>query len=153
MTFFYSEKDKPDYQVFSHSYFFVRKHFKKGKINKKIVRCENISNFFKKNFLTRIEYLSLDIEGMDFDVLYNLNFKKYAIKNISFEHLHMSFFQKCMIIKKLIDNDYYFSGMGFDLRKSDWMFSKNLKNKKLITFFLPFTPRRIWKKYSFSKLI
>jgi len=100
-----------------------------------------------------LEFLSLDIEGMDFEVLISLDLKKFDIENISFEHLHLSFFQKLMIIHKLINHDYYFSGMGFDIRKSDWLFSKNYKQGLLKTVLLPFTPRRIWKKYSFSKFL
>ena len=113
----------------------------------------NISNFFKKNKLNNIDFLSLDIEGMDFDVIYNLDLKKYNIRNISFEHLNLSALQKLKIVIKLIKNDYFFSGMGFDIRKSDWMFSKNFKKNKIQTALLPITPRRIWKHYLFSNNI
>ena len=89
---------------------------------------------------------------MDYDVLFNLNLDNFKIKNISFEHLHLTFYQKIKIVFKLIMNDYYFSGMGFDIRKSDWMFAKNHKSNRLITCLLPITPRRIWKRYSFAKL-
>jgi FkbM family methyltransferase len=153
MTFYYSEKDKPNYQVFSNSKSFVKKHFPQGKIKKTIVNCLNISNFLKKNKMKKIDYLALDIEGMDCEVLLNLDFNNFYIKNISFEHLHLSVWQKFKIIFKFIKNDYYFSGMGFDIKKSDWMFTKGYKFKKIITFFLPITPRRIWKKYLFSKYI
>ena len=153
MDFFYSEDDKPDFQIFSSSKNFVKKHYPNSKINKKTVKSKKISEFFKKNSISKMEFLSLDIEGMDFEVLFNLNLKKFDIKNISFEHLHLSFWQKCKIIKKLTDNGYFFSGMGFDLRKSDWMFSKIGKSKKLVSYLLPITPRRVWKKFSFSKLI
>ena len=107
----------------------------------------------KNNHISSVDYLSLDIEGMDYDVIINLDLEKFYIKNISFEHLHLSFLQKIRIILKLIKNQYFFSGMGFDVRKSDWMFSKNFKQFTLRTFLLPFTPRRIWKKYSYSRLI
>mgnify|MGYP001186999398 CR=1 FL=1 len=153
MTFYYFEKDKPNYQIFSNSKSFVKKHFPQGKIKKKIVNCLNISNFLKKNKMKRIDYLSLDVEGMDYEILLNLDFNDFYIKNISFEHLHLSVWQKFKIIFKFIKNDYYFSGMGFDIRKSDWMFTKGYKFKKIITYFLPITPRRIWKKYLFSKYI
>ncbi len=151
MVFFYSEDDKPDFQIFSNSNFFVKRHFPNSKIKKKVVRCISISNFFKKNFIKKIDFLSLDIEGMDFDVLYNLDLKKFTIKNISFEHLHLSFWQKIKIIKKFVKNKYFFSGMGFDIRKSDWMFTKNYTKRKITTYLLPFTPRRIWKNYLFSE--
>ena len=49
-------------------------------------------------------------------------------------------------------NGYLFSGMGFDLRKSDWMFKKRYNLNKLKTYLLPITPRRIWKRYDFSNL-
>ena len=90
---------------------------------------------------------------MDYDVLFNLELKKFDIKNISFEHLHLSLWQKFKIVLKFTKNNYFFSGMGFDVRKSDWMFSKNHKKTKIITYLLPFTPRRIWKKYLFSEFI
>ena len=152
MIFYFSEKDSPDFQIFSNSQDFVRKHFKSGKILKKLVKCKTLSTFLSQNSLKELEFLSLDIEGMDYDVLMNLNLKKFDIKNISFEHLHLSFFQKLLIIFKLIRHNYYFSGMGFDIRKSDWMFSKNFKQFTLKTFLLPITPRRIWKRYQFSTL-
>ena len=152
MIFFYSEQDKPNYQIFSNSKLFVRKHYPNGKIKKKIVNCIKLKNLLQKYKLFDIDYLSLDIEGMDYDVLFNLNLSKFKIKNISFEHLHLTFYQKIKIIFKLILNNYFFSGMGFDIRKSDWMFTKNYKNNVIITCLLPFTPRRIWKRYSFAKL-
>ena len=153
MSFFYSLSDKPDYQIFSNSKVFVKKHFPKGEIVEKIIECEKISNFLKNNHISSVDYLSLDIEGMDYDVIINLDLEKFYIKNISFEHLHLSFLQKIRIILKLIKNRYFFSGMGFDVRKSDWMFTRNYTKKKFITFLLPFTPRRVWKNYSFSKEI
>ena len=152
MEFFYSERDKPNYQIFSNSKAFVRKHYPYGEIKKKIVNCIKLSTFLKKYKISNIDYLSLDIEGMDYDVLFNFNLTSFDIKNISFEHLHLTFYQKIRIIFKLISKNYFFSGMGFDIRKSDWMFTKNFKNNKITTYLLPFTPRRIWKRYSFAKL-
>ena len=152
MVFFYCLNDAPNYQIFSNSKSFVTKHFPNGEIKKKTVECLRISEFIEKNNIKNIDYLSIDIEGMDYDVLINLNLNKFQIKNISFEHLHLSFFEKIKIVYKLIKHDYYFSGMGFDLRKSDWMFRKRYNLNKLKTYLLPITPRRIWKRYDFSSL-
>ena len=152
MEFFYCLEDFPNYQIFSNSKSFVKKHFPYGKIKKKSVECLRISEFFDKNNIYKIDYLSIDIEGMDYSVLNNLDLKKFNIENISFEHLHLSFWQRVSIIYKFIKNGYFFSGMGFDVRKSDWMFTKDYKNKKLQTFLLPITPRRIWKRYKFAYL-
>jgi len=152
MDFFYCLEDFPNYQIFSNSKSFVKKHFPDGKIEKRSVKCLRISEFFDKNNINTIDYLSIDIEGMDYSVLMKLDLKRFKIKNISFEHLHLTFWQKIKIVARLINNGYFFSGMGFDLRKSDWMFTKNYKYKKLQTIMLPITPRRIWKKYKFSTL-
>ncbi len=152
MDFFYCLEDFPNYQIFSNSKSFVKKHFPNGKIEKKSVECLRISEFFDKNNIKKIDYLSIDIEGMDYSVLINLDLKKFKIENISFEHLHLSFWQKIKIVSKFINNGYFFSGMGFDIRKSDWMFTRNYTPKKLQTFLLPITPRRIWKRYEFSSL-
>lgn len=152
MNFFYCLEDYPNYQIFSNSESFVKKHFPRGKIEKKSVECSRISKFFEKNNIDKIDYLSIDIEGMDYSVLMHLDLKKFKIQNISFEHLHLTFWQKIKIVIRLINNGYFFSGMGFDVRKSDWMFTKDYNYKKLQTFLLPITPRRIWKRYHFSAL-
>ena len=152
MDFFYCLEDFPNYQIFSNSKSFVKKHFPNGKIEKKSVECLRISKFFEKNNIDKIDYLSIDIEGMDYSVLMQLDLKRFKVENISFEHLHLTFWQKIKIVTKLINNGYYFSGMGFDVRKSDWMFTKDYNFKKLQTFLLPITPRRIWKRYQFSTL-
>ena len=121
-------------------------------MKKKSVECLKISEFFDKNNIDTIDYLSIDMEGMDYSVLMQLDLKRFKVENISFEHLHLTFWQKIKIVTKLINNGYYFSGMGFDVRKSDWMFTKDYNFKKLQTFLLPITPRRIWKRYKFSTL-
>jgi|TARA_B100001964_G_scaffold161309_1_gene177090 FkbM family methyltransferase len=153
MNFFYCLEDAPNHQFFSNSKSFVKKYFPNGVIKKTTVDCLRISEFFKKNNILNIDYLSIDIEGMDYEVLLNLDLDKFEIKNISFEHLHLGFWQKIKIIFKLTKYGYYFSGMGFDLRKLDWMFTKKYKSKKLKTYLLPITPRRIWKRYKFSDQI
>ena len=108
MDFFYCLEDYPNYQIFSNSKSFVKKHFPNGKIEKKSVECSMISNFFEKNNINKIDYLSIDIEGMDYSVLINLDLKKIEIENISFEHLHLTFWQKIKIVTKLINNGYFF---------------------------------------------
>tara|TARA_B110000971_G_C19810158_1_gene408416 strand:- start:52 stop:732 length:681 start_codon:yes stop_codon:yes gene_type:complete len=153
MDFFYCLEDAPNYQIFSNSKLFVKKHFPVGTIKKTTIDCLRISDFLKNNDIINIDYLSIDIEGMDYDVLVNLDLDRIEITNISFEHLHLNFWKKIKIVLKFIKYGYYFSGMGFDLRKSDWMFTKKYKFKKLTTYLLPITPRRIWKKYKFSDQI
>jgi len=91
MDFFYCLEDFPNYQIFSNSKSFVKKHFPDGKIEKKSIECLRISEFFEKNNINKIDYLSIDIEGMDYSVIMKLDLKKFKIENISFEHLHYLF--------------------------------------------------------------
>ena len=153
IDFFYADEDKPNYQIFSSSKSFVKQHFPNSEIRKKSVKCKKISEFLKLNIIQNIEYLSIDIEGMDYEVLINFDFNKFDLKNVSFEHIHLNCWKKIKIILKLVKNGFFFSGMGFDVRKSDWMFSRGYKHKILTTFLLPFTPRRIWKNFGFFDLI
>ena len=85
---------------------------------------------------------------------YNKELKTYSRelrKNMT--KAEAALWQKIRIVLKLIKFNYYFSGMGFDLRKSDWMFTKKYDSHKIKTYLLPVTPRRIWKKYKFSEFI
>ena len=99
------------------------------------------------------KFVQIGAGSSDLDKNYEDGFANFKIKNISFEHLHLSFIQKLLVVYKLTRYNYYYSGLGFDVRKSDWLFSKNYKKYVLRTFLLPFTPRRIWKRFSFSSLI
>jgi hypothetical protein len=69
--------------------------------------------------------LSIDIEGMDYSVLISLDLKRFNIKNIPFEHLHLNFWQRVNIVYKF---------------------------KKIQNFLLLITPKRIWKRYKLASL-
>ena len=71
-----------------------------------------------------IESLSIDIEGKDYDVIMDINLKKYNIKNISIEFLHLNKDQKKNLIPKLINNGYSYNGFGLDHNNIDWLFTK-----------------------------
>ena len=44
-----------------------------------ILNGDEEETFLRQNFLKRLEFLSLDIEGMDYEVLMNFNLQKYDI--------------------------------------------------------------------------
>ena len=48
-------------------------------------------NYFKD---TPIESFSIDVEGADFDIMMDIDLKKFNIKNISIEYLHLTKKQK-----------------------------------------------------------
>ena len=56
--------------------------------NKIEVDALNINDFLKKLNLTSIDRLYIDIEGMDADVVSSIDYKKFKIKYLEFEHFH-----------------------------------------------------------------
>jgi FkbM family methyltransferase len=125
VKFFYSEKDAPHYQLFSSDINHIKKNFYGSKIKNKSIKAITINKFLEKNFKKKIiDFFSIDIEGSDFDVIMALNFKRYNIKNISLEYLHLTKNQKIKILKKLLNNGYSYFGFGLDHNNIDWFFSK-----------------------------
>ena len=100
----------------------------------------------------KIDYFSIDIEGSDYEVIMSLDIRKYNIKNISLEYLHLSKFQKIKILKKLIKNDFSYYGFGLDHNKIDWFFKKKKSVwNNLVSKLLPFIHRKHYKRL--NKLI
>ena len=125
LKFYYAEHDAPHFQVCSAKIEHVKKHHPNSKIN--FFKIETISiNNFLENYIKNqtIDYLSIDIEGLDFEVLMSINLKKYNIKNISIEYLHLSKFQKRNMINKLIKFGYSYCGYGYDHNNYDFLFVK-----------------------------
>ena len=148
VKFFYSEKDAPHYQLFSSDINHIKRNFYGSKIKSKSIKAITINKFLEKNFKNKIiDYFSIDIEGSDFDVIMALNFKKFKIKNISLEYLHLTKIQKTKILKKLLDNGYSYFGFGIDHMKIDWLFKKksNWWNNK-ISKLLPIIHRKHYKR-------
>ena len=148
LKFFYSEKDAPHYLLFSNDINHIKRHFPKSKIKSKFIKAITINKFLDENFSNKlIDYFSIDIEGSDFDVIMALNFKKFKIKNISLEYLHLTKIQKTKILKKLLDNGYSYFGFGIDHMKIDWLFKKksNWWNDK-ISKLLPIIHRKHYKR-------
>ena len=153
INFFFSEKDAPFYQLFSSDINHIKRHFPGSKIKTKKITTISINNFLFKYFKNKIiDYFSIDIEGSDYEVIMSLDLKKYKIKNISLEYLHLNKFQKIKILKKLIKNDFSYYGFGLDHNKIDWFFSKKKSVwNNLISKLLPFIHRKHYKRL--NKLI
>ena len=148
LKFFYSEKDAPHYQLFSSSIDHVKRNFPESGIKSKFIKTITINKFLDENFNKKvIDYFSIDIEGSDFDVIMALNFKRFIIKNISLEYLHLTKIQKIKILKKLLDNGYSYFGFGLDHNKIDWLFKKKISwwNNN-VSKLLPLIHRKHYKR-------
>jgi len=153
INFFFSEKDAPFYQLFSSDINHIKRHFPGSKIKTKKITNISINNFLLKYFKNEIiDYFSIDIEGNDYEVIMSLDIKRYKIKNISLEYLHLDKFQKINILKKLIKNDFSYYGFGLDHNKIDWFFSKKKSVwNNMVSKLLPFVHRKHYKRL--NKLI
>ena len=148
IKFYYSLNDAPHYQQFSSNIEHVKKNYKDlDKIKFKYIDSVKINDFLYKNFKNEIiDFFSIDIEGMDFDVIQDINLKKYEIINFSFEHLHLNIYQKIKVFKKFLKFDYSYNGSGIDHNDFDWTFRKrkNIWNN-IIFFFLIFISKKHYR--------
>ena len=148
VKFFYSLDDAPHYQQFSNDIEHVKKNYKDlKKIKFKYIDCVKINDFLNKNFKNKvINFFSIDIEGMDYDVIEDINLKKFEITNFSFEHLHLNIYQKIKLFRKFLKFGYSYNGSGLDHNDFDWTFQKkkNIWNN-MIFFFLIFISKKYYQ--------
>ena len=148
LKFFYSLDDAPHYQQFSNDIEHVKKNYKDlDRIKFKYIDCVKINEFLDKNFNNEIiNFFSIDIEGMDYDVIQDINLEKYEIINFSFEHLHLNIYQKIELFKKFLKFNYSYNGSGIDHNDFDWTFrkKKNIWNN-IVFFFLIFISKKHYR--------
>ena len=125
VSFYYTEDNAPDYMISSLQIDHVKKHYPNSEIKEYKIKTITINSLFEdyvKN--SNIDYLSIDVEGLDFHILMNINFQKYNITNISIEHLHLSRLQKRKMINHLLNHGYSYCGFGYDHNNFDYLFKK-----------------------------
>ena len=148
IKFYYSLDDAPHYQQLSNDIEHVKKNYKDlKKIKFKYIDCVKINDFLDKNFNNKvINFFSIDIEGMDYDVIEDINLKRFEITNFSFEHLHLNIYQKIKVFKKFLKFGYSYNGSGIDHNDFDWTFKKkkNIWNN-IIFFFLIFISKKYYR--------
>ena len=137
IKFYYSLDDAPHYQQFSNDIEHVKKIYKDlDKIKFKYIDCVKINEFLDRNFNNKIiDYFSIDIEGMDYEVIQDINLKKFKIINFSFEHLQLNLNQKINTFKKFLKFNYSYNGSGIDHNNFDWTFKKKKKHLEQSNFF------------------
>ena len=95
--------------------------------------------------------MSIDLEGIDYDIILKINYEKFDIKNISVEYLHLSKFQKKNIINFLLKKGYSYCGYGYDHNNFDYLFKKkkNYWNILLSKLFLWFISNKHCKYFNY----
>lgn len=88
---YYSTGDANNgYQISSLNHHHVS-HYERQKENIKFfeVECYTLEEYLDSKNIKELDYLFIDIEGVDADVILKFNFEKYNIKNIQIEWLHL----------------------------------------------------------------
>lgn len=138
LNFYYTDDDAPHYQVCSTKIEHIKKHYPNSIIKKFEIISLSINEFFKEKIKENvIDYLSIDLEGIDFDALMSINMKKFDIKNISIEFIHLTSLEKKKMIKHLNQNGYSYFGNGYDHNNFDFLFKrKKIFLNRLLSQFL-----------------
>jgi FkbM family methyltransferase len=150
LDFYYATEDAPHYQVFSLAKEHVLKHYPNGTIQTKKIETITINELLEETDGHVIELLCIDVEGIDAEIIRDIDLKKYSPQSISIEWLHLGnkFNQ---VHNKLLANSYILTGYGIDHNKFDLMYEKiQLSNSlpkllKMIFFGLPLYLRVITK--------
>ena len=130
LDFYYCPLDRPHYQVASVKKEHVQKHYG--------VDCElqtfRVPVFQLEAFLAEavpggeeIELLALDIEGLDAEIVLDIDFGSLNVKYLSFEHLHLGDNQDA-VLKHLQSSNFQFVGSGVDHNGFDVLYINT--NKK-----------------------
>ena len=75
-------------------------------INSIDVETNTINNIIDIHDNLWIDYLFIDIEGIDFEVIYSIDFKKHNIKNIQVEYIHYKSNELVNLILYMKDHNY-----------------------------------------------
>lgn len=109
---------------------FKKNHLLKAKVSEsdileEEVMCYSLSELFEKENILKIDYLQIDVEGYDFEVLKMLDFSKYKPEIIRFEDTSLSRNEVNRAYNLLEDNGYSLWRMESDtvavlLNKPGW---------------------------------
>jgi len=133
IDFYYSLYDGPNYQVASIIKQHVLNHYSgdNNVIESFSVPTIHINDFLNKyndngngNGNDEIELLSLDIEGIDSEIMLDLKLDNIKVKYISFEYIHMGDNLKD-VKKHLENNNFEYIGKGVDYNGFDYLYKKN----------------------------
>ena len=107
---------------------FLKKNFnvKRNEYKIKKIKTKNINSILNKYKFNRIDFLNIDLEGQEYEVLRDFDFKKYKIDLISVEMLSHNILSKKTSIKLnklLVRNKFKFiykTGVNFFYKNTKW---------------------------------
>lgn len=120
LILYYHVNDGPDYQVTSCKIDHIKKHYPTGQIKSFSVPCLTIDELFQKYNIDKLDWLLLDVEGIDAELALTFDWSKYDISRVEIEHLHLG--NNSGAVHSL------FTNLGYkqipSLHEFDWAFQK-----------------------------
>ena len=107
-------------------------HLEGGEIKEFEVPCITLENLFKKYDIIELDWLLLDVEGIDAELLLTTDWSKYDIKKIEFEHLHLG--DNKNKIKEMLENLNYIKSVALHHYDDAWV-KKQEKTQMNITLY------------------
>jgi len=125
-TFYYAEEDAPCFQVFSLKRSHVEKHYPNGTIRAVEIPIISVNKFIERFIgANHVSMLALDIEGIDAEIILDINWENLNVFRVSFEHIHLGE-NMGNVLRHLARNGYMFIGNGLDTSGFDLMY-ENMK--------------------------
>jgi hypothetical protein len=126
LELFYCPSDAPNYNVASINKSHVQMHYGDDcELNKFDIKTKHLETLVNEilPYGKEIELLALDIEGIDAEVILDLDFTKINIKYLSFEHLHLGIHHND-VVSHLVNNNFEHLGNGLDHNGYDYLYVK-----------------------------
>jgi len=118
LKLYYHKNDGPMYHVASCIKSHIEVYYSSEGINYFEVPCMTLSDLFKKHQIKTLDWLLLDIEGIDSEILLTTEWKNYNIQRIEYENLHLG--DKKERIEKIFENLGYKKSTSLHLYDDAW---------------------------------
>jgi len=136
LKIYYHIDDTPDYEIAStkiehilwHTHLPNRENNYEGKIESFSVPALTIEELFDKYKITELDWLLIDVEGLDADLILSFDWKKYNIRKVEFEFLHLC--DRSELIKNIFLNMGYVQVTSLN-PADDWAFVSREEYRKI----------------------
>jgi len=89
LTIFYYEGDSPTYHVASVDTEHIYKHYGQVNLNSFTIPALTIEQILDKHNLKEFDWLLIDVEGLDAELVLDFDWASYKINRVDVEHLHL----------------------------------------------------------------
>lgn len=124
LTLWYSIEDGPHFQLTSHERAHVEKYYPQGTIRHFDVAATSINRLLHQvRGELSLEFLGIDVEGLDAEVLLSIDWSEADFHAISYESVHMAE-AELLVHEKFRSAGYIAAGVGIDTHGLDTLVLK-----------------------------